>query len=357
MASILLDNWGLETFCRLVDKFPNQNINDFKEDEKECWDYIIMALVMWDDLFYLPSRYSINIHDIGAQKLKNEIASPLFNNTTDHISNVFSEESIQVFVDKGIWDKCITNKDISDFARYIYNSIYKDSSNESYKIANKHFIENAEHDARKYLFLSSFLGINYLPHPIRAQEIHKNNLVKELNTNIHKFSRLNMLKAVDKEVEAFYDKLNKDTETDFELSAPLLLNYIRKNANNLDEELKFALEIRNHNDVKLFRSEMDSLEESVYKGDKTQINKVIERIRDVSKQIVSSVYTDYGEIEDKIKFYPFKAIKTGLLEDIIGFEINYKKKINNNRKRSIGLTFVSTLIKTEIVGDTVPVRV
>ena len=111
-----------------------------------------------------------------------------------------------------------------------------------------------------YQAISQCLGSSYLAHPFRENSIIRESFQED-------FSRRDVLKRVDKELERYYRYINAELGRNlYQFWYPVLVDMIKQRASTPEEELYAALEIRQEPDVLSFRDAMNSIEQAVQNG-------------------------------------------------------------------------------------------
>jgi len=309
MATVLIDNWSLHSFSKLTDKERTSSYN-IKQYDHICWQNILMAIVLWDEIKYLPmiayaGAYSQYIDELDAtadnEKPFHGILSPLLDDESNpieikHINHELSHAALSLEY---------KNKNIDTTVRGL-------------------FYPNEDVFSRTFFYLahSSMRSTNYLPHPIRAEFINNQSL------NVF-YDRTVLMETIDAELSDYYRRLNELIHRKvFCCNYPIIYDYIRNNCNSLADELNAAFDLRNDVDIASFRSCLDTLDEKVNSGNIESLDFAIQQIKDLSSQITN-----------KYK----KSIDLGELSIGLSPTIKFPLQLTKKRKE-ICLTFLTRLI-------------
>jgi hypothetical protein len=204
-----------------------------------------------------------------------------------------------------------------------------------------------------YSVISYSKGTSYLPHPIRADLISRYNLLDRFYEKImddrydsdNRYNRMILLNPVNKEIREYYEYINQLAEdTVFVCKYPLLYDFIRRNASDMNEELAVAIDIRNEPDVVLFRKYLSSLDAKVNEKDFGALTLALEQIKDLAKQITSK----YNR-KPKLGKWELKVGREEVLEFVLNRILDIPEAIKRLKNRR-NLTFVSRLIDFGIRG-------
>jgi hypothetical protein len=329
----MIDNWSLTPlyYKTLNASTPTNNYL------KVCWQNILMAIVLWDELNFIPNKSTKSTNpSVGFATLKEKA---LYEDT----EGVFGERYSLV---KSIIREISFDAASSEFLSSVkvglsemIGSLGQEELRQIYAI-----IQRAPHDSeylsrirsqpsRRGTFLRTFLystissiqGMSYLPHPIRADLIKQHNLLDRL------YNRMLLLNPVETELKQYYEHINKSLgKTAFVCKYPLLYDFIKSNAADMNEELVVAIDIRNEPDVKSFRKSLSLLDVKVNAGNVEALRLALKQIEDLAKQIMSKHNSEsVGELQ------------IGLIPPTVNVNFSMPIKKRNN---SLNLTFMSRLI-------------
>ena len=293
MSNILLDDWALHfTFRQIL----LNNKDDPKEEmTRMCMSNLSNGLVLWDRINRFPNH---NVETHLSRLDKNDVVMQL--------------SKLMDYVDLPEYHEFSTT--LSTREQYVQQLDTREHCPDDYTT----LLERS----KLYLDWSNKLGINYLPHPARAQHISENNLLGV-------FSRDMLFSVVDREVQRYYDEINKKLGRPvFNCYYPILYDYIRKNCDTLSDELSAALFIREDKDIMTLRQSLDKLDTLINSGNIQYLNIAINQIEDLSKTI-SNAYS--------------KTTKLG--EFTIGLSPSLKIPIALHKtKKILNMTFLTKLV-------------
>ena len=292
MSEVIIDNLGLascgfkldcfEKKCNNCDGYFCNSSLKSKKTISLCWQNFITSIVLWDKV-----------------RANTCYGEPLFEYKSDpefYISDILlAGHSISILEYKGMetLNKYLNNEEVFQTNRlFDEESISKDIYSELEKAwytthKNKHLLYDDELSFRGYIYAlqANLLGSNYLPHPMRAQELKESGLFSyPLNANY-------FLDIIDKEVYDFIDALNRENNGEIRnIRFPLLYEFISRNANNPKEEIELALELRKQNSVKNFRKSIDEIDKSLEKGNYLEVKAATEQVKQVCADIENQIY-------------------------------------------------------------------
>lgn len=267
----MIDNWGLSTCAHklscLPDKSYDEPYNYLCEQTRQskktidlCWQNFITSIVLWDTVYTTLARgYSFSMYEYeGMEILKKYIEKEDVFQSKSLSENVFFPQSKYIKL-KRAWEARTNHNNCCDndliFRGYIY------------------------------ALQAQYLGCNYLPHPIRAQELKSSNLFN------YPLDASFFTKIIDKEVYSFIDAINKENDGEVpNLRFPLLYEYINRNAKSPEEEICLALELRNLSSVKKFRKSIDGIDKALKKRNILDLKIAIEQITQMCKDIENQIY-------------------------------------------------------------------
>ena len=252
MSNIILDNLGLGVAYNILRDRSNESSDILSETDAICWQQLLTAIVLWDNLYYLPDRGSISIGftdycKLGVNKLDGEWVFEEFYS----IYSVKGEDSLSPF----------------EFESQYFESL------DAYAVA------------------SSLYCADVFLHPSRRADFELFDFAKTFNA-------LKLLNLLDDEARKYVEKMNEELKMDIYLDIPFLYGYIRKNASTINDEFNIAKELRNKKEVVSFRKEIEGLKEA---NDLTRIY----RAADHTKNVINEIMKNY---EGAVK----RAVKTKL---------------------------------------------
>jgi len=268
MGSILMDSWTLETGV-----FQALNSKASKLDkDKKCWQLFLSSLILWDNIENIVRDpgyhywWQDELNEEQAMDLKkcvNQIDLNNFDNS--HLLRInylpFAKQVQRMF----------TANNQKKMSELLVTSFEEEQA-----------MSTVLSRAYDYRLLSSVIGINYLPHPIRAKRLMEHDFEQQ------DIQRDEIISLLDKEAVKVYESVNKRYEKErFSCSYPLLYDYIRQNSSSPTDELIAALELRKRKDVVAFRESMDKVDEKLCIGDVVAAeiiaSQVEEQVREIAK--------------------------------------------------------------------------
>jgi len=338
MTSTIIDNIALDDVWKtIVDSCYNGNkipplemsyyFPDYTAIASASWQQFLTSLVLWDKIEYFcgekdSGRHvliklgydAFNSHCINLDEILIPKSRP-----DEHYHNIISyaEQYADNYFKNNVLPNGISNlHEAFTFWRPDVNRAVSPSD----------AIQIVKVRTFYYLITCSVLGVNYLPHPFRAdficeEKIYENDLKLLLN-------RIDLLKVIDKKVLEYCDVVNKKFgRKQFTLNYPLLYDYIKKNSNSKFDELKVALSLREEKDVLQFRKEMSAIEDKIQTGD---------------MQLAERVFDDVNECADSV-INKYK-VKRNLGELSLGLSPTITLPIQLPYSKPLNLTFLTKLV-------------
>ena len=244
MASVLIDNWTMSKLPELDEKM--------NKDRKEIQDFLF-ALVLWDDVYSLQADNLIYVDKEGFCFTSSPIKRRQYKKTLCSLCKIkklegWTEEYISV-------------------AKEIY-------SERSFKEENPMVAQGT--------ILYMLLGYNYALNILISSERTKFALDEILRSQLLKYSRLNFMHALDKELLKYYDEINKKIgDKVICYKAPVFIDYICKNAVTFKDAINIALQLKYKPEVIDYRKAMDKMEESLNEGNSIKFNQYISIIPEI----------------------------------------------------------------------------
>ncbi len=261
MSAVMMDNWSLENAF----VYGTHDKSDFAS--VSSWETLIMAILLWDEIWYYKSNLS-HLWESKAEKFGHSALG-----------------SVLYSINKEV----LENSDSNTENAFILPGYYSEQDEKG----------TIEQHTAFYVILSNYLGVNLLVHPKR-----------KFDTNILKniFSRLDIWKLVDKELEQYYRNIHSVLGKEmFTFSHPLLFDYIRKNTNNHKDELKASIMLRENKDVVEFKSLLTEIEESINAGNTQTLLCQMKAIEEAAIEITDrySGNSKVGKIQLNVSLLPF----------------------------------------------------
>lgn len=243
LASVLIDNWTMSKLPGLDEKLH--------KDRKEVQDFLF-ALVLWDNVYSMNADnlvydYKNGIHFTSLPAQRRE-----YKDTLSDLCNIkklkgWSEEFISVAED-------------------IYTESY----------------EKEDPMVAQGTILYMLLGYNFNLNILISSERTKFALDEGLRVQLLKYSRLNFMQALDKEVIEYYDEINKKIGNKVICyNAPVFIDYICKNAVSFRDAINIAMQLKYEPEVLDYRKTMDKMEKSLNEGNIIKFNQYISMIPEI----------------------------------------------------------------------------
>ena len=211
MGNVLLDNWIIEQAS--LEYLYNKNTPNITKAFCE----LIQAVTLWDTIYYIENEVTpIWIDRFNCTKLAN-ILKPIRP----------------------------TNQSISAAREYANEFI---SRNRGINL------ETVEVRSLEYFYLCSNLKLNYLP-SFERTEFFEKALIK------NKSSRELMLGFVDKQLEAYIDRINLMLDSSlFRCPWPVFIDYFYSNCNSLEDVISKVVDLRESQELRDFRKWLDHIQ-------------------------------------------------------------------------------------------------
>lgn len=246
MGKVLIDNTSLG---RIVTSYLKGYDIKYNENDDIAIQNYLYAIVLWDQIYsFKTNRFSCSVYENSYSYEKRE-------NIFSWIENIeISEESELEYVTDDISQKYLMKNN------YEYNKIVKDSI--------------------LYILLGYNLGLNVYLSKERTQFVKKLNVFEDI------FNREDVINMVERDVLEFYREINEKVGKELiSFQSPLLLDYISKSCDNLEDAIELAKYIREEKDVVQFRKAMDEMENALNGGNFILFNEYLSVIPDIVSSI------------------------------------------------------------------------
>lgn len=277
MRSVIMDRWGLDSaFQHLGGDHYEEALNHhmsylylmykeayLKRCADQCWENFLTAIVLWDEI------WSVNHGPFDWDYLFGGKVSA----ASQHMDKIMRELT-PFELDKKLLNDYYLLDDHGSSDPNFWEIEY-DTINDLYV--------NPSLQARtaKYQAISRCLGIPYLAHPLRADNIIHSDTQKD-------FSRKDVLNKVDTELAEYYKYINAELGRDlYQFQYPVLIDLIKQGTSTPEEELLEALELREQPDVANFRKAMDPIERAVQSGKKQDLLQELQFVSDLARKITT----------------------------------------------------------------------
>jgi len=315
MGSVMIDRWSVENVIEYlegdVEKYKDISAYDtnhfsltflraerkdnYERNSKafiKCWDNFLTALILWDEIWSFNRKF---IYD-----WKQSLGSEYLTNNLEKIIHQVEPNMI------------------SDSLTSIYEMLKIDG--EDYNS----LIHQTWERTFGYQLISSSLGVPFLAHPSRYQDIITEGISSRL------FSRLDVIDRIDKELKKYYKYINTELGREFlKFEYPVLIDLIKKEAHTPEEELRMALEMRVESDVVIFREQIFAIEQIINQGNTQALLTELKLVSDLAKDITAKYAKKIHLGEFSISINPSFTIP-----------INLRK----NEKNVLHATFIKRLL-------------
>lgn len=237
MKSVLIDNWTVE---RIIDNFSN-NKNMISDDVKA----LLIALVLWEDVYYLDNEYS---------------------SWWKYIVDNMQEYSFL----KQLKPLKYTSESVIFEAEFKYLEAY-----------SMQYTSQVAQGALEYLYLANEKALSYLPLGKRARFIQENDLYKYFRIY---YNRIDAIEKVDEDVLEYYEELNKMLrKAKLEFHPSCLYGYINKSADTVLDMFNCAMDLKSEKMVKDFRRWANDFENDIKAGKTIKIMQYKKDLEDLEK--------------------------------------------------------------------------
>lgn len=244
MASVLIDNWTMSKLPELDEKLH--------KDRNEIQNFLF-ALILWDDI------YSVQADNLSYGNIEGfHFTSMPFNKREykDMLSILCNIKKLEGWGEE-------------------YISVAKEIYTES-------FFEEENPMIAQGTILYMLLGYNYDFNILISSERTKFALDKNISSQLLKYSRLNFMQELDKTLIEYYDEINKKIGNKVICyNAPVLIDYICKNAVSFRDAVNIALQLKYEPEIIDYRKAMDKMENSLNKGNLLKFNQYISIIPEI----------------------------------------------------------------------------
>ena len=292
MKKVMVDNWLMED---VICNYDRKGIS-------ESYGNVLSALVLWDEIQFPTNERDFWKHvNIPDDRWAREVEILRQNiKPIDDVDELFDKERRSFF-------RC--NKDIFD----------------------ESITEVVGVGAMRYLSLSNYLGLDYLPCEKRREFMHRYpDICRE------SFNRINSLKPLDSEIEKVIDEITQEFGSCFlTISRPVLVDYIRDNTPKDMTYVEFALKLRKTRPVIQYRRLLNDIETNLNKGNIREVNKLREYSKEMVRDIVKIKPLKYVSANFNVLALPSLSVPTDIrlprgmhltfLEDLIDYSFYGKR--------------------------------
>lgn len=283
MNAIMLDNWATQDVV-----FDAYNI---KEDISESYGKLLSAIILWDKVYYPHNEKTVMWGLMKNSKIFS-ILNPL-----DDSSHLFEKEACNIF------DEYYKNIETSIIAK----------------------------EGIRYLLLSNFMGIDYLPSSKRGSFFEK----CTSDNFWPKLSRYDFIGILDKEINDYFEEYNdKFGRKVFDIRRPVLTDFIIQNTPCNMSYLEFAMQLRNEKCIVQYRKYLTDLEIALENRDWTKLAELFILSHEAVSKVCHLDKKSIGNID--VAVIPFPSI-------------NFSKEIEVG-KRKVHLTFLDKLANFAFCG-------
>lgn len=280
MRSVMMDRWGIDSAFQYLSgglqgagSYPlvyNHFGYDllayqeayFKKCTDQCWENLLMAVILWDEI------WSFNQEPYDWESIfrgRTSIAPQYLNKIIRSVN--------PPMIDRKVSAEYYLLTDQHSISRHLqlkHNMMH-----------NLCVTPSLRARTFSYQAISQCLGIPYLAHPFRVDSVINNN-------SQNSFSRKDVIKRVDEELNAYYSYINAELGRDlYRFHYPVLIDMIKQNASAPEDELLFAMELREESDVSDFRKAINTIEQAVQDGKSQELLGELEFVSDLAKKITT----------------------------------------------------------------------
>lgn len=301
MRSVMMDRWGIDSAVQYLSGELHQAGSYYpgyghfgydllayheaylKRCTDQCWENFLTAIVLWDEIWSFNEE-PFDWEFIFGGKISR---APQYLNKIIHPVNPFMIDE-DLLMD---YHLLIGMSSAGDFHLRLRHEMAH----------NLYRIPSLWARTLSYQAISQCLGVPYLAHPFRAEQI-----IGDDGQN--SFSRKDVLKRVDKELNAYYSYINAELGRNlYQFHYPVLIDMIKQRASTPEEELTVAMELREEPDVSDFREAINSIEQGVQNGKSQELIGELEFVSDLAKKITTK-YKGKGVTQGEFSIsIPFSA--------------------------------------------------
>lgn len=229
----------------------------------QCWENFLTAIVLWDEIWSF-NQEPFDWGDIFRGKVSK--ASQYLNKIIHSVDPFMIDESLLMD-----YHLLVGMSSADDFSLRLRHEMARNLC-----IAPSLRIRTFSYQA-----ISQCLGVPYLAHPFRADQIIGND-------DQNSFSRKDVLKRVDKELNEYYSYVNTELGRNlYQFHYPVLIDMIKRKASTPEEELTVAMEFREEPDVSDFREAINSIEQAVQNGESQEMIGELEFVSALAEKITT----------------------------------------------------------------------
>lgn len=299
MSKVMVDNWFMENVVK--------DIQDNKIHNSDAYSDLLMAIVLWDDVFYPQNKY--NWWNSFPSSVQN-ILQPI----DDETEKNFDESFIEFFRYKNI-----------SYNDYTCN------------------ILNTEEDiislgAIRYMMLSNCNGCDYLPCRKRQEFLSEYYDPEQIGIML---SRMTMQELLKKEVEKYYNEIYKKFVKNVHktIKMPVLTKFIFDNTPNGMLPVEYAFHLKYEEPVIKYRQYLDKLQTAL-SNDIKEFDFLVKCSDDVVSDVISM---------DSKKILSFNVCLN--ISPIPSFQVSASVNVNKEtsmERNKIPLTFLRDLTEHAI---------
>jgi len=248
----MVDNWFMEEVIA--------DIREQKAHCSSCYAELLMAIVLWDDVYYPLNKYN------------------WWNSIPSQVQNML--QPVEDFNEEG------QNESIKEL--YRYKGISED---EFYWLKWKEQIlldpdDIVSSGAIRYLALSGKNGFDYLPCEKRKDFLRKYCSIDNIKLSL---SRIRLQGELTKIIKEYYIETYSSLIdfSNLEIKMPILFNFIIDNASNNMTPVDFAFHLKNEGPVIRYRSYLREVETALEKQDWKELRYLLNCSGDAINSVIS----------------------------------------------------------------------
>ncbi len=280
MSKILVDNWNMEDIAYELSYIP---------DEYFSYTYgeLLNATVLWDEVYYLNNDWSWNW--IDSQQELTKIVMPI----NDDLS--FLQESEEIY---------------------------------------KKYFENIEYPvvasgAIRYSLFSNRYGMGYLPCEERSNFLNKVDVA--MRENIFKnvlYNRQSSLRILDELIEEQFSSIKRFfPKLKINFQYPVLVDYIRFNANSEKSCIDVALQLKREKAVMAYREYMDQFELALGNEQWSTVIKFEKEIQEIVNDMLKIPEGRAFTVSGSVSLMPSIDISTEIVLNRKKYHLNFLREL------------------------------
>ena len=280
MSNILIDNWNMENIAYELSYIPDEYFS-------YAYGELLNATVLWDEVYYLNNDWSWNW--INSQQELTKIVTPI----NDDLS--FLQESEEIY---------------------------------------KKYFENKEYlvvasGAIRYSLFSNRYGMGYLPCEERSNFLNNVDVAtrKKIFKNVL-YNRQSSLNILDELIEEQFSSIKRFfPELKINFQYPVLVDYIRFNANSKKSCIDVALQLKREKAVMAYREYMDQFELALENEQWSTVIKFEKEIQEIVNDMLKIPEGRAFTVSGSISLMPSIDISTEIVLNRKKYHLNFLREL------------------------------